>query len=341
MLRARRRWVAWPRPRERSSCSSPSVTFAATTWRSIAFRGTSADVLLPPTRSLVRVKRELASLPGGGATPLAAGIGAAFDLARAVMREGRSPVIALLTDGRGNIARDGTADRPRATQDSLAVARLIRAAAIAAIVIDVSPRPGPQAARLAAEMGAGYVPLPHADAGAIAGAVMAATEPSEGTSVSDRLQWRRDGRDWPNRAFSRFVRAGGIEWHVQEMGQGPKLLLLHGTAASTHSFRALAPLLAPHFTLLIPDLPGHAFTETPAETLTLPTMRDLVSDLLAELSFAPDLAAGHSAGAAILVRMALDGAFAPRRIVSLNGALLPFPGVTGQVAAPRWRGCCS
>ena len=49
--------------------------------------------------------------------------------------------------------------------------------------------------------------------------------------MSDRLQWRRDGRDWPNRTFSRFVRAGGIDWHVQEMGQGPKLLLLHGTAA--------------------------------------------------------------------------------------------------------------
>ena len=146
----------------------------------VAFRGTSADLLLPPTRSLVRVKRELASLPGGGATPLAAGIGAALDLARAVTREGRSPVIALLTDGRGNIARDGTADRPRATQDSLAVARLVRAAAIAAVVIDVSPRPGPQAARLATEMGAGYVPLPHADAGAIAGAVMAAAEPPRG-----------------------------------------------------------------------------------------------------------------------------------------------------------------
>ena len=155
--------------------------------------------------------------------------------------------------------------------------------------------------------------------------------------MSDRLQWRRDGRDWPNRAFSRFVHAGGIEWHVQQMGQGPKLLLLHGTAASTHSFRALAPLLAPHFTLLIPDLPGHAFTETPAGGMTLPMMRDLVSDLLDELEFRPALAAGHSAGAAILVRMALDGAFAPKRIVGLNGALLPFPGVTGQVAAPLAR----
>ena len=146
----------------------------------VAFRGTSANVLLPPTRSLVRVKRELASLPGGGATPLAAGIGAALDLARAVTRDGRNPMIALLTDGRGNIARDGKADRPRATEDSLAVARLVRAAAISAIVIDVSPRPGPHAARLATEMGAGYVLLPHADAGAIAGAVMAAAEPSRG-----------------------------------------------------------------------------------------------------------------------------------------------------------------
>ncbi len=148
----------------------------------VAFRGTSADLLLPPTRSLVRVKRELASLPGGGATPLASGIGAAFDLARAVLRDGRSPVIALLTDGRGNITRDGKADRPRATEDSLALARLVRAAAVAAIVIDVSPRPGPLAARLATEMGAGYVPLPHADAGAIAGAVLAAGETARGRS---------------------------------------------------------------------------------------------------------------------------------------------------------------
>ncbi len=152
--------------------------------------------------------------------------------------------------------------------------------------------------------------------------------------MSGRLDWARDGRDWPNRQHSRFLRAGGIAWHVQEMGRGPKLLLLHGTAASTHSFRALAPLLAPHFTLLIPDLPGHAFTEAPAGgQLSLPVMRDLILGLLAEAGFAPELAAGHSAGAAVLLRAALDDpAFRPRRIVSLNGALLPFDGVTGRFA---------
>ncbi len=152
--------------------------------------------------------------------------------------------------------------------------------------------------------------------------------------MSARLDWTRHGRNWPNRAHSRFLAAGGISWHVQEMGQGPRLLLLHGTAASTHSFRALAPLLAPHFSLLIPDLPGHGFTEPPSKgRFSLPTMRDLLMALLDATGFAPDMAAGHSAGAAILIRAALDEPrFHPRHIVSLNGALLPFDGVTGKVA---------
>ncbi len=152
--------------------------------------------------------------------------------------------------------------------------------------------------------------------------------------MSGRLSWAREGRHWPNRAHSRFLPAGGITWHVQEMGQGPKLLLLHGTAASTHSFRALAPLLTPHFTLLIPDLPGHGFTEAPpGGKLSLPIMRDLLRALLDAAEFDPEMAAGHSAGAAILIRLALDDpAFRPRHIVSLNGALLPFDGVTGRMA---------
>ncbi len=140
----------------------------------IGFRGRTAELLLPPTRSPARAKRELAGLPGGGATPLAAGIAAALDLASAVARDGRRPVVALLTDGRGNVARDGATDRARAAEDAHAVARHLRAAGVASLVIDVSPRPGPAAARLAAEMGATYLPLPAADARGIAGAVRAA-----------------------------------------------------------------------------------------------------------------------------------------------------------------------
>jgi magnesium chelatase accessory protein len=147
--------------------------------------------------------------------------------------------------------------------------------------------------------------------------------------MSDRPAWPIDGRDWPNRAHSRFLRAGGIDWHVQVAGRGadrrPVVLLLHGTAAATHSWRDVLPLLAPHATVIAPDLPGHGFTGMPGDPgLTLPGMARLVDALLGALGMAPDLVVGHSAGAAVALRMALDGRIAPRAVVSLNGALTPL-----------------
>ncbi len=139
----------------------------------IAFRGAGAELLLPPTRSLVRAKRSLAGLPGGGGTPLASAIEAAVDLADGVQRRGGSAVVVMLTDGRANVARDGTGGRAQATEDALVSARMLRAAEITALVIDVSPRPRPEAGELAQEMNAIYLPLPHADAQALSQAVKA------------------------------------------------------------------------------------------------------------------------------------------------------------------------
>jgi magnesium chelatase subunit D len=137
----------------------------------IAFRGVAAEVMLPPTRSLTRAKRSLQALPGGGATPLAAGIVAAGVLADAERRRGRKPAIVLVTDGRGNIALSGEQGRPAAEADALAAARRIRAEAHNAILIDTSPRASDTAKRLADEMGARYLALPHADAGRLSRAV--------------------------------------------------------------------------------------------------------------------------------------------------------------------------
>jgi magnesium chelatase subunit D len=137
----------------------------------IAFRGVAAEVLLPPTRSLTRAKRSLQALPGGGATPLAAGIVAAGVLADAERRRGRKPAIVLVTDGRGNIALSGDQGRPAAEADALAAARRIRAEAHNAILIDTSPRASDTARRLADELGARYLALPHADAGRLSRAV--------------------------------------------------------------------------------------------------------------------------------------------------------------------------
>ena len=140
----------------------------------VAFRGTTAETLLPPTRSLQRAKRALAGLPGGGGTPLALGIEAAFAVADSARRAGATPMLVFLTDGRANIARDGTPGRAKAEEDALAAARLVRGAGIKALVVDVSPRPGEAARKLAAAMSAIYLPLPHAGAHAISGAVRAA-----------------------------------------------------------------------------------------------------------------------------------------------------------------------
>ena len=149
------------------------------------------------------------------------------------------------------------------------------------------------------------------------------------------LDWATDGADWPNRAASRFVSAAGLNWHVQVMGQGPVLLLLHGTGASTHSWRDVMPKLSPHYTVVAPDLPGHAFSNpAPKQSLSLPGMAAAVAMLLKELQLQPVRAVGHSAGAAILVRMAVERLAAPADLVSFNGAFFPVSGVAGQFFSP-------
>lgn len=147
--------------------------------------------------------------------------------------------------------------------------------------------------------------------------------------------WQRDGTNWPNRAASRFIEAGGLRFHVQIMGKGPVALLLHGTGAATHSWRDLAPALAANFTVVAPDLPGHGFTETPVwPRMSLPGMAGAVASLLGVLDIAPAIIIGHSAGAAIGIDLCGGGTVAPSGLVSLNGALLPYRGNVTRVFSP-------
>lgn len=161
--------------------------------------------------------------------------------------------------------------------------------------------------------------------------------------MSQRLKWDTDGARWPHRAHSRFVQAAGLNWHVQQFdataSQMPTVLLLHGTGASTHSWRSLAPLLAPYFAVLSLDLPGHAFTSMPAggsssQLMSLPGMAKAIGLLLVVLGIQPQLVIGHSAGAAIAVRMALDAVVKPKHIIGINAALQPLGGLAGQLFSP-------
>ena len=134
----------------------------------LAFRGRAAELILPPTRSLVQTKRRLAGLPGGGGTPLAAGLDLAMDTAGRAAARGLTPTIALLTDGRGNIALDGSADRVAAEADALRMAAGIRRSAVPTVVIDTANRPQPGLKVLAGALGATYIALPRADANKLA-----------------------------------------------------------------------------------------------------------------------------------------------------------------------------
>ncbi|TDP71738.1 alpha/beta fold hydrolase BchO [Roseateles toxinivorans] len=130
------------------------------------------------------------------------------------------------------------------------------------------------------------------------------------------------------------LRAGGLRWRLRRAGQGPKVLLLHGTGSSLQSWDACLPGLTPHFSLLIPDLPGHGGTEAfDDRRASLPRMAGALADLLAALGWQPELVAGHSAGAAVMLQLALDGHLPQTRgLLAVNGALQPLPGLMRVVA---------
>lgn len=145
------------------------------------------------------------------------------------------------------------------------------------------------------------------------------------------LDWGHEGLIWPHREASSFIETGGKRWHVQRMGSGPPLLLLHGTGASVHSWRGLMPLLARSHAVTAIDLPRHAFTTGhDAYAMSLPAMSAEVAGLLEAIDLKPEAIVGHSAGAAIALQLALAHGYAGP-VIGLSAALRPFPGALAQI----------
>ena len=155
-------------------------------------------------------------------------------------------------------------------------------------------------------------------------------------SIYPGMAWASHRGTWPHAQHSRFVQAGGIHWHVQTLGQGPCMLLLHGTGSGSFSWRGLLPLLAEHFTVVAPDLPGHVFSSRgPDGALSLPGMSEGLRALMWQLNLTPQVIVGHSAGAAIGAQMVLSHAsLAHSTLIGLNPAWLPLPGVSSWLFGP-------
>ena len=142
--------------------------------------------------------------------------------------------------------------------------------------------------------------------------------------------------DWPNRQHSSTVSVGGLDWHVQLTGKGPVVLLLHGTGSSTHSWSDLIPLLGAHAQVLVPDLPGHAFTlGAKLEDLTLDEIANSLQLLIEQLGIeAPSIVVGHSAGAPLALRFAVGSPKPPKLVIALNPSFIPPPAVYTSFFGP-------
>ncbi len=141
--------------------------------------------------------------------------------------------------------------------------------------------------------------------------------------------------DSPAACSGSWVHSAGMRWHCVRAGQGPRILLLHGTGSSSGSWSRMIPLLAERFEVLAPDLPGHARSGAlPSARAGLDAYAQAVASLVSELGAWPDLIVGHSAGAAIAARMALEPSADRVAVLSINGALRPLAGWTAATFVP-------
>lgn len=138
----------------------------------MSFRGSVAELILAPTRSLVKAKRALSGLPGGGGTPLSRAIDESFEIASVSMRKGLTPTLVFLTDGRANIAKDGSPGRPKAMEDAQQSARAASYYSFKSLWIDTSPQARDEGKAMAALLGSMYLPLPNAGANEVSQAIM-------------------------------------------------------------------------------------------------------------------------------------------------------------------------
>ena len=144
------------------------------------------------------------------------------------------------------------------------------------------------------------------------------------------MDWTRLGTDWPNAQASRFVDARPHRWHLQVMGTGPRLLLIHGAGGATHSWRDIMPMLAERFEVVAVDLPGQGFsTLSRPMRASLPAMSEDLATLLIQEDLSPDLIIGHSAGAAVALTIAQRSDIACQGVIGLNAALQNFDGIAG------------
>ena len=144
------------------------------------------------------------------------------------------------------------------------------------------------------------------------------------------MQWGETHMDWPHVDSSRFVSQRPHRWHILDIGDGPNLLLIHGAGGSTPTWRDLIIPLSQTHRVIALDLPGQGFTKSGTkQRASLPYMAEDISALLDGQNWPIDAVITHSAGTAIALQMAANGALPKTKIIGINPALANFKGLAG------------
>jgi pimeloyl-ACP methyl ester carboxylesterase len=116
----------------------------------------------------------------------------------------------------------------------------------------------------------------------------------------------------------RWIPVGGPRVAYRLAGQGPLLLLVHGMAGSSETWRYVMPALAERFTVLAPDLLGQGLSDQPPVDYSLDTHAETLRGLLLALGFERATVVGQSLGGGVAMQLAHRYPEVCERLVLLN-----------------------
>ena len=136
------------------------------------------------------------------------------------------------------------------------------------------------------------------------------------------------------------VEVEGLELYYRTGGSGPPLLLLHGGTVTGQLWNPFLDALGEHYTVIVPDLPGHGRSPGfPPEGFVFGAIARVILGLVETLGLERVQGIGASAGAPVLLHMAVQRPEVMEAIVPVAGAHFNRPWPKEYIANQSWENC--
>ena len=140
-------------------------------------------------------------------------------------------------------------------------------------------------------------------------------------------------RTIPHAKDSKFANIGGVRLHYQEKGEGIPLVLIHGYASSTYSWKDVFEPLSKKYRVIAVDLKGFGFSEKPDGDYSRRAQGEMVAGLLEQLKIEKAWLAGNSMGGEIVLNIALQHPEKVLGLILIDSAGVKIP---GRVSLAPW-----